>query len=321
MSVLQELLKIRSMKKTVILLFYILIGFVFCKQNESAKEVVFFEETEIIEIINENYELYKPNNKIKSVLILFGGYPDYAEDIEREFGILEIARANDIAVVLSNFNQKLWFDENEKYQLAFSLQNIFVDYQLPIDNVFIGGFSSGGTLSFLISDYIIGKKQFNIDPKGVFMVDSPTDLGALYTSCEKNIERNFSKLSTQESTWLIEKLRSNLGDPRDDVTKYEDKSVFTLSTKKTSNLLNLKSTKIRLYTEPDTIWWKKNRMFDFEQTNAFYIKKLSENLFEQGFQNVEYIPTTNKGYRSTGERHPHSWSIVDKKDLITWMLE
>ena len=66
-----------------------------------------------------------------------------------------------------------------------------------------GGFSSGGVVSLLISDYIIGMKQFYIDPKGLFIVDSPIDLAALYTSSEKNIKRSFSEVSVQESNWII----------------------------------------------------------------------------------------------------------------------
>ncbi len=39
------------------------------------------------------------------------------------------------------------------------------------------------------------------------------------------------------------------------------------------------------------------------------------------FQQVEYIPTENKGYIANGERHPYSWSIVDKEELVDWMME
>ena len=62
-------------------------------------------------------------------------------------------------------------------------------------------------------------------------------------------------------------------------------------------------------------------MADYEQMNAFYIKNLSKSLTKQGFENVEYIATKNKGYRANGDRHPHSWGIVDKKELIDWMLK
>ena len=291
-----------------------------CKQKKEEKKQIVIEKTKFTEIIEEDYELYKPNKKINGVLILFGGYPENADDIKREFQILDIAKENSIAVLLSNFNQKLWLEESEKHQLAKKLQNIIIENQLPTENIFIGGFSSGGVVSLLISDFIVGMKQFYIDPKGVFIVDSPIDLVALYKSSEKNIKRNFSEPSIQESTWLLETLGSNFGNPKDNIGEYEKNAVFTYSTNNTSNLKKLKRTKIRLYTEPDTLWWKENRMADYEQMNAFYIKKLSESLKEKGYKSVEYIPTIDKGYRTNGERHPHSWAIVDKTELINWIL-
>ncbi len=131
----------------------------------------------------------------------------------------------------------------------------------------------------------------------------------------------YQKFMVQESNWLLETLGSNFGNPKDGIKKYEDKAVFTYSTDNTSNLKKLKNTKIRLYTEPDTLWWKNNRMADYKQMNAFYIEKLSKSLIGKGYENVEYIPTINKGYRANGDRHPHSWTIVDKNDLINWILK
>lgn len=307
------------MKKAYILLL-IFIAVVSCKQNKNEKEQITAEKIKFTEIIREDYELYKPNKEIKGVLILFGGYPENTDDIKREFEILDIAKENKIAVLLSNFNQKLWLEESEKHQLAKKLQDIIIENQLPTENIFVGGFSSGGVVSLLISDFIVGMKQFYIDPKGVFIVDSPIDLVALYKSAEKKIERNFSESSIKESNWLLETLDNNFGNPKDNIEKYEKYAVFTHSTNNISNLKKLKRTKIRLYTEPDTLWWKENRMADYDQMNAFYIEKLSKSLLEKGYENVEYIPTANKGYRANGERHPHSWAIVDKNDLINWIL-
>lgn len=165
------------MKKLTIILTLTFIVVVSCKQSKQEKQQVTPEKFEFTELIKEGYELYKPTKEIKAVLILFGGYPEVAKDIKREFKILDIARKNNIAVILSNLNQKLWLEENEKQQLAKSLQNIITENQLPTDNIFIGGFSSGGVVSLLISNYIVGKKQFYIDPKGVFIVGFPNRLG------------------------------------------------------------------------------------------------------------------------------------------------
>jgi len=306
----------------IITLFLImtLSGLISCKQNKAEKKQNIIAKPEFLKIIKEGYELYKPPVQIHGVLILFGGYPEVAEDIKREFKILELAKENNIAVVISNYNKKLWLEENEKHQLAKKLQEIIEFNKLPTDNIFIGGFSSGGVVSLLISDYISGIKQFYIAPKGVFIVDSPIDLAALYSTSEKNIARNYSRVSVQESTWILKTLGSVFGNPNEELKKYENSAVFTYRSNNTSNLQHLKNTKIRLYTEPDTLWWKKHRMADYEQMNAFYIKKLSESLKEQKFKNIEYIPTNNKGYRANGERHPHSWAIIDKKELINWIL-
>ena len=32
-------------------------------------------------------------------------------------------------------------------------------------------------------------------------------------------------------------------------------------------------------------------------------------------------PSENKHYRSNGNRHLHSWSIINKEDLFDWMLD
>jgi len=306
------------MKRLLVIPFIFIISISCNKEGkEQTKKTL---KTEFEEVKNDDYELSKPTKNIKSVLVLFGGYPEKAEDIKREFKILEIAKENRIAVVLMNYNQKLWLDENEKQILAEQLQNIFKENNLPRTKSYFGGFSSGGNLALLISDFLT-QQNSDLRPKGVFIIDSPVDLIALYKSSEKNIEQNFSEPSVQESTWLIKTLGRKFGNPHDSISSYEKHSVYTSETDNIDNLKHLRNTKIRFYTEPDTIWWKENRMASFDQMNAFYLKQLYETLQELGFGQVEYIPTENKGYRANGERHPHSWAIVDKKELIKWMTE
>lgn len=290
-----------------------------CKNNENKKKTPSVK-TEYQEIIKEGYTLNKPVKNSKAVLVLFGGFPENAKDIKREFKILEKARNNNIAVLYLNYNQKLWLEENELLELSEQIQDIIKTNNLPTDNIYIGGFSSGGTLALLISDFMTHEHSNSV-PKGVFIVDSPIDLAELYNTAEKNVERNFSNSKTEESEWILETLGEQFGNPNTDILKYEQYSVFTSKTNNIHNIKNLKNTKIRLYTEPDTLWWKTNTRAEYKEMNAYHIKRLFELLNKLEFQNVEYIPTTNKGYRANGERHPHSWSIIDKKDLINWMLD
>ncbi|MDO7138123.1 hypothetical protein [Algibacter lectus] len=305
------------MNRTLVVLFILTFSFS-CKNNEN-KKTADSVKNEYQEIIKNEYVLNKPTKNIKAVLVLFGGFPENAEDIKREFKILENAKNNDITVLYLNYNRKLWLEENELLKLSEQLQNIFKANKLPTDNIYIGGFSSGGTVALLISNFMTNENS-NILPKGVFIADSPLDLAELYNTAKKNIERDFSNSTMEESKWLLQTLSKHFGNPNDNISKYEQYSVFTSKTNNIINIKNLKSTKIRLYTEPDTLWWKTNTMAEYDEMNAYHIKKLSESLNELGFKKVEYIPTTNKGYRANGERHPHSWSIIDRKDLINWML-
>lgn len=290
-----------------------------CKDKENKKSVN-SAKTEFLEITEDDYILNKPTENIKAVLVLFGGFPENAEDIKREFKIIDNTEDNDIAVLYMNYNRKLWLEQKELLKLSEEFQRIFEENKLPLDNIFIGGFSSGGNIALLISNFMT-KQNSKIIPKGVFIIDSPVDLAELYNTAEKNVERDFSDDTMQESIWLVETLGTQFGDPHSNISKYEAYSVFTLKTDYIDNIKDLKNTKIRLYTEPDKVWWKENTRAEYEEMNAYQIKKLSELLHESKFAEVEYIPTEDKGYRANGERHPHSWSIVDKKNLTNWMLE
>lgn len=300
---------------------FILTCFLFtaCKQGDG--KVNAKEPAEYAQLSNSDYELYRPLTEPAAVLILFGGYQESAEDIQREFKVLEPAKAHNFAVVFSNYNQKLWLEDNELKALAEQIKGIFDDHGLPTDKVYLGGYSSGGNVALILGDYLTEMESLELRPKGIFIVDSPVDLAGLYQSSEMNIARSRIEPSIRESEWLISALGQRFGDPRDTLSGYEAHAVFTSGTKSIDNIRNLKHTKIRMYAEPDTLWWKENRMALPEQMNAHYIQQLSEVLSQHGFEKAEYIPTANSGYRASGERHPHSWSIVETNDLIKWMLD
>lgn len=308
-----------QMKRFSILLpFFLIIGS--CKQHDYKEGAAHRQEINYRQISTPAYELDLPDSAPNAVLVLFGGYPEVAEDIKREFKILEQAKEHKIAIAFSNFNRKLWMEEDELRELADSLKEIFKGNKLPNDNIYLGGFSSGGNVALLIGDYLTENTNLEIAPKGVFAIDPPVDLAALYLSAEKNRQRNFSADAVREGNFLIEMLGARFGNPAKNLEQYEKYAVFTSQTGNVDNIKNLKNTRIRMYTEPDSLWWKDQRMEDYDQMNAFYIKRLSGVLKRQGFTEITYLPTENRGYRANGERHPHSWSIVNADSLITWML-
>lgn len=304
------------MAKYIIILLLIVTS---CK-GESKKDNK-TKEAKLEIIKTSQFELIKAK-KQNGLLILFPCFPCNAENTLSEFEIAELSVKNNYSVLAMNLNQRLYLNKKEKQELADQLVRIIKEQGLSKKNIFIGGFSSGGNVSMLISNYLVVHKS-QIKPKGVFIVDSPIDLLGLYTTAEKNLKLNFSVSAVQESTWIKNMFDKEFGNPsREGIKEYEQYSPYTFKTGNIDNLKGLKNLKVRLYTEPDVKWWQEHAKNEYEDLNAFYIQKLSEKLkIEFGEDAIEFLKTKNRGYRTNGERHPHSWSIVDEKDLVNWMLE
>ena len=268
----------------------------------------------------DDYELLLPKAEPTGVLLLFPGFPENPEIMKREFKIVAPAMEAGIAVALMKFNRRLWLEEAEKTGLSAVINQMFDEHTLDKENVTIGGFSSGGTVSLLLSDYLV-QSDSDVQPRGVFVIDSPVDLLGLYENAQRNIRRNFSPVSVQESQMIVGMLESAFGKPEDSIAAYEAHAVYTSKTQNTDNVANLKDVELRFYTEPDTAWWKQNRQYDYQEMNAYFIKQLTDELVREFGDNVAYVATENQGYRANGDRHPHSWSIVNVADLIRWVQQ
>ncbi|MBL0339898.1 MAG: hypothetical protein IPP71_02680 [Bacteroidetes bacterium] len=44
-------------------------------------------------------------------------------------------------------------------------------------------------------------------------------------------------------------------------------------------------------------------------------------LNDMGNKKAEFINSYQKGYRIEGNRHPHSWSIVEPVECMNWILD
>lgn len=275
---------------------------------------------ESLHITTDDYELFKPAEQ-KELLILFPCYPCDAENTRTEFNITELAMDNHIAVLLMNFNQRLWLSDLEKTELTDMLTLAVQEHELVASNTFIGGFSSGGNVSLLLSDHLKESKSI-VEPKGVFIADSPVDLLALYENAQETVRKDFSDIAIQEAQWIIETSHRDFGQGDTAITLYESKSPYVSKTDNTSNLSHLQDVDIRLYTEPDTTWWIENRQANYQNMNACYIEQLAEDLEQRyGKKQVHFIRTKNRGFRANGDRHPHSWAIIDEHELVEWMLK
>jgi len=286
-----------------------------CSNPEEQKETV-VEKANVVS--TDEFEIHYAE-KQTATLFIFPCFSCDANQTKEEFDILDSAYANGITVVLLNFNFRLSLDSFERNMLKDFFNKIIDYYQLNTQNITIGGYSGGGNVSLLLSDYLIANNN-KYQPKGVFVVDPPIDLWNIYRSSTLNIERNFSAPSVEESNLLIGLLDSIVGEENHFPDSFAVHSPIVNEIENYDNVSNLKSIKVRLYTEPDSVWWKENRQADFNQTNSFALQQFYNNQKSE-FPKLELIETKNKGYRSNGTRHPHSWSIVNITELINWIKQ
>ena len=267
----------------------------------------------------ELYELHTAP-KQKALLVLFPCFPCDIEHTKAEAGFLKDIEKEGISVLLLNYNGKLFLTEAEKKEYALALEAVFDKNKINKDNVFIGGFSSGGNVALLLSSYLI-KNKSSVQPKGLLVVDSPVDLEKLYHNAERDVAANVDPAAVEEGKFLVELFESELGKPDENLEKYKEFSPYLISVNSTENIQYLKGIKTRFYCEPDLEWQQKNRGRTFEGLNAFMLKKMNQSLTHLGSRTSEYIETQNRGIRANGQKHPHSWNIVEREELVKWMLK
>lgn len=292
-----------------ILILFISVFFVCCKSTN--------DEIKIIK--DKNYEL-KIATKQKAVLILFPCYPCDIENTKTEAKFLKDLEQEGITILLLNYNQKLYLTETEKVEYTKTINSILDENKVTKENIFIGGFSSGGNVSVLLANYLLKTKN-SIQPKGIFLVDSPLDLEELYNAAKKDIERNLDKDAVEEGKFLVKMFEQEIGKPEDSIEKYRTLSPYLISSNSTINIENLKNIKVRFYCEPDLDWQMKNRGRTYEELNAYQLEKTYNSLVNLGSKKAEFIKTENRGIRANGEKHPHSWNIVEREALLKWIEE
>ncbi|TDE46753.1 hypothetical protein E0I26_01330 [Flavobacterium rhamnosiphilum] len=294
--------------KTVLILF--ISFFLVCCKTKS-------REIKIVK--GGNYEL-KISNDQKAVLILFPCFPCDIENTKTEAKFLKGIEKEGVTTLLLNHNQKLYLTESEKIEYAKKLNDIFGENKIEKKNIYIGGFSSGGNVSVVLSNFLLKTKN-TIQPKGVFVVDSPLDLEKLYGNAKEDIKRNRDKDAIEEGLFIVDLLDNEFGELSKNRKKYEEFSPYLISSNSTSNIYYLKDIKTRFYFELDLKDKFKETGRKYKDLNAYHLERANKALQSLGSKKSETIITKNRGYRANGDRNTHSWNIVERQSLLRWINE
>ncbi len=259
-------------------------------------------------------------DRIDGVLFLLAGFGQRPEDTPAETKLHNAAYANHILTVFYAAGNKLYADSITQAKLTKVLKDVLDRYKVGSDRFILGGYSAGGMVAMryveLCNEF---PGIFPIQPKGVFTVDAPIDIFTIYEQLEESAKNNYSEPAVEEAVRAMKYIEEDFGIPRDNVETYAKLTAFSMNKNYSQNEKYLKNTAVRTYHDVDIAWRIVHRNQTVHGSNYEVTAELINRLVLMGNAKAEFIQTFQTGYRSNGQRHPHSWSIVNEVELIQWM--
>lgn len=269
-----------------------------------------------------HYLVVEPENRgsISGVLLLLAGFGQIPEDSPTETELHHVAQSNNILTVFYAGGNKLYADSITVEKLNIVIKDVLNRYPVKSDIFVLGGFSAGGMIAMryveLCNEF---PDQFPIQPKGVFTVDSPIDIFTIYEQLEESAKNNYSPIAAEEALRAMEHIENDYGVPLENIAIYANLTAFSMNKNYSQNEQYLKNTAVRTYHDVDISWRIINRNQTVHGSNYEVTAELINRLVLMGNNRAEFMQSFQTGYRSTGQRHPHSWSIVDEVECINWM--
>jgi len=269
------------------------------------------------------YEKMVPSVKPIGVLVVMPGAGELIKETIQESGIGKLAAQKGFIVIFPSINRSIGKHIYEHAFLDTIFKQVVKAHGVGRDRFVLGGFSGGGTVALSYAEKANREPGSTfVKPRAVFSVDPPLDYTHIWKNSEKNIERGYSPVAVDESKWILGIYTTEFGgSPSQHPETYLKYSVFTYDDKDGGNAKYLLKTPVLIYTEPDILWQMENRRRDYYDLNCADISAMINLLRMKGNLQAHMMVTYNKGVRPDGQRHPHSWSIMDPAEYLDWILD
>jgi hypothetical protein len=265
------------------------------------------------------YHAIIPDKTIKGVVVLMPSTWETTEHVLSSMSAFcSMAHNNQLAIIVPSINQRLTLTNHSIQLMNTMFAHSIKHYKLPKDKFVIGGFSMGGIFSMRYTELSIEQPEAtSIHPLAVFNCDGPCDLANIYNNFKR---KQFKNPGQGEPFYGMRELEYYCGgSPDTAAANYQYYSPFTFADPKGGNAQYLLNIPIRIYGDVDPLWWMENRHVDMYDLNALDQTAMIQFLKDNGNTKAEFINAYGKGYRLEGNRHPHSWSIIDSVDCIDWI--
>ncbi len=216
----------------------------------------------------------------------------------------------------------LYYNEYGPALLDSIIHEVVYANRIDPSKIVVGGLSASGTRALRYAQWCAqGRSPFGHRVVAVFAVDPPLDLERFYRSAKRIVERNIATSMLDEARTMLRVLPQMVGaSPDVSPSAYVTSSVYSHSDEDGGNARWLTTIPIRFYHEPDIDWWLSERSADYYDINSIDIVGCAAQIRALGGKSVEVITTMGKGFDGMGKRKPHSWTIVDEKELVAWIV-
>lgn len=269
------------------------------------------------------YTIVPPTSgRVQAILVLLDGFGGNALNLFAETRLPFVASANDILTVSIPTGPRIYADASIISLMNKVLGDVVAKYHVPKDHIVLGGFSSGGTIALRYTELCRETRDsYPVQPAAVFTADSPVDLAGLYRQSQQELKRNYTGWWLSESQMIVSTLEQTFGKPEEHPEAWQKVSPFNITDTAPGNERFLQNVAYRTYHDVDINWQIQNRRRSAYGMNMLNASELVNRLVLAGNNNATFIAAKIPGRRSNGQRHPHSWNIIDETDLIQWVRE
>lgn len=261
--------------------------------------------------------------KVNSFMVLLDGFGNSPQDVLFQTGIPKYASQQGILTIipLLKTGPSYFGSDTASQQSLKEIINLVVNrYQLKGKDLYIGGFSIGGTCAVKYSGLSV-QNNYPVKPKAVFAIDPPLDWERYYNAAKRVVRLSNPAKVNGEVFYMIDRIQKEMkGTPKTALENFYTQSPYSFSDTTQNAVKNLIKTPIMIISEPDIQWWLKERGYDYSYNNITDHAAMINELQRLGNNNAVLVTTTGKGYRKPNNmRHPHSWSIADPEQIVKWL--
>ena len=261
--------------------------------------------------------------KVNSFMVLLDGFGNSPQDVLFQTGIPKYASQQGILTIipLLKTGPSYFGSDTASQQSLKEIINLVVNrYQLKGKDLYIGGFSIGGTCAVKYSELSV-QNNYPVKPKAVFAIDPPLDWERYYNAAKRVVRLSNPAKVNGEVFYMIDRIQKEMkGTPKTALENFYTQSPYSFSDTTQNAVKNLIKTPVMIISEPDIQWWLKERGYDYSYNNITDHAAMINELQRLGNNNAVLVTTTGKGYRKPNNmRHPHSWSIADNEQIIKWL--